>query len=966
MGRQRFIGAYTWFVVVSGLSAIVFSASRLQPAQLDARFILLAIITVGASPHLTTRIPRLSSHITVSDTFVFLTMLLFGGEASILLSAVEGFCSSLRVNKKVSTTAFNTAVMALSTFLTVWTLRLMFGRVADLPHGGYAAPLVVGLCVMALAQYAFNSGLVAILASLRINQSLWHTWKKHYLWASITYFAGASAAGIISVLVGALGFYAVVVTAPIIMIILFTYRTYLNSVEVSQAKADQAERHGEELSRHFAEQQRMSRALQESERQFRSAFEHAAGMAVVGTSGRWLKVNRALCRMLGYPEAELLGMSFQAVTHQDDVANDLTYLYDLMQNDESALQMEKRYVHKSGAEVWVLQSASLVRDSQNRPLQLIFQIQDITGRRRTEEALRTSETELRALFSAMTDVILVLSAEGQYLKVAPTNPTLLYKPSPELIGKTLHEIFPMAQADYFLRQIQTSIESNQPQNFEYSLHIGDKIVCFEASISPTQNSTVFWVARDITERKLAEDRIQHAATHDELTGLPNRALLLDRLSMAIERARRSSDYRFAVLFLDLDRFKVINDSLGHLMGDQLLVELSRRLEQCLRKVDTVARLGGDEFAVLLDWIEDQDVPVRAAGRIQQAMAQPFNLGGHEISTTVSIGIALSSNSYELPEEILRDADTAMYRAKSNGKAHYEVFNVLMHARAVELLNLETDLRRALERGDIRVHYQPVVALPTKQIVGFEALARWRHPERGFIPPAQFIPLAEETGLIVQLDMLVLSEAWRQMAAWQRQFPSALPLSMSVNLSAKLFGRPDAVERITYILKGVDLSPAHLCCEITESVLMENTENAIDMLKRLKSLGARVSIDDFGTGYSSLSYLHRFPIDILKIDRSFVSGMGTDKESSEIVGTILALASKLEMDVIAEGVETEGQLTQLEASGCEFGQGYFFSEPRDARTIGALLEMNFPTRPDAFSPSPHFFQEDETLSSDLSM
>jgi len=432
--------------------------------------------------------------------------------------------------------------------------------------------------------------------------------------------------------------------------------------------------------------------------------------------------------------------------------------------------------------------------------------------------------------------------------------------------------------------------------------------------------------QDITERKRAEEQVHHAAFHDALTGLPNRTLLSDRLSLALARAKRNKEYQFAVLFLDLDRFKLVNDSLGHTLGDQLLVELGRRLELCMRKVDTVARLGGDEFGMLLDGIKDPYDAIYIAERIQEELLEPFTLNGHEFLTTTSIGIAFSQTGYDGPEDILRDADIAMYRAKANGKARYEVFDVAMHSHAVEMLNLERELRHAIERKEVAVHYQPIVSLTDRMLVGFEALARIESPELGPISPAQFIPLAEETGLIIPLGMLVLESACRQMLQWHRKYPRRPPLTISVNLSSKQFTQLNLVELIRKGLEQTGMDASCLQLEITESVIMEKAQDAAEMLAQLKKLGVKLSIDDFGTGYSSLSYLHSFPFDIMKIDRSFVCRMGIDNESTGIVETILTLAQKLGKKAVAEGVETEDQVAALVALGCNYGQGYLFSRP----------------------------------------
>ena len=441
---------------------------------------------------------------------------------------------------------------------------------------------------------------------------------------------------------------------------------------------------------------------------------------------------------------------------------------------------------------------------------------------------------------------------------------------------------------------------------------------------------------DITERKVS----------DPLTGLPNRLLFIDRLGRLIKHAKRRKDILFAVLFLDLDGFKMINDSMGHLIGDQLLLGVANRLEKCLRSTDTVARLGesftvarlgGDEFTVLLDDLKDPNDAKSAADRLMKALAPPFILGGKEVFTSVSIGIALSNTAYEHAEDMLRDADTAMYRAKSLGKARFEVFDADMRASVLARLQLETDLRGALEREEFRNFYQPIVSLDSGQIVGFEALLRWQHPTRGLVGPEEFILVAEETGLIRELGWWNLREACRQMSDW-RTGPNGRPdLIISVNLSAKQFLQPNLVVDIRKLLHELSLSPDALKLEITESAVMADPSAAVEMLQQIKSIGIHLAIDDFGTGYSSLSYLHRFPLDTLKIDRSFIRDMQEDGEGMEIARTILPMANNLRLDVVAEGVETLEQVALLKQLHCKYAQGYYFSKPLSAENSTALLE-----------------------------
>jgi diguanylate cyclase (GGDEF)-like protein/PAS domain S-box-containing protein len=440
--------------------------------------------------------------------------------------------------------------------------------------------------------------------------------------------------------------------------------------------------------------------------------------------------------------------------------------------------------------------------------------------------------------------------------------------------------------------------------------------------------------------------ITQAKVSDPLTGLPNRLLFIDRLNRLIKYSKRRKNHSFAVVFMDLDGFKMINDSMGHMVGDQLLVGVAERLEKCLRATDTlarlrdtytVARLGGDEFTVLLDDLKDPNDAKIAADRLMKALKPPFLLAGKEVYTSVSIGIAQSNPVYEGPDEMLRDADTAMYHAKSLGKGRYEVFDAKMRASVMARLQLETDLRHALERREFRNYYQPIVNLASGEIAGFEALLRWQHPTRGLLGPIEFIGVVEETGLIRELGWWNLSEACRQIGEWRAACPANANLIISVNLSAKQFLQPNLVADIANLLREIKLPPNALKLEITESTVMKDPAGAVEMLQQIKSLGVRLAIDDFGTGYSSLSYLHRFPLDTLKIDRSFISSMDDDGDGMEIARTILPMAKNLRLDVVAEGVETLEQFELLKKFNCAFGQGYYFSRPLSAEGITTLLK-----------------------------
>lgn len=439
------------------------------------------------------------------------------------------------------------------------------------------------------------------------------------------------------------------------------------------------------------------------------------------------------------------------------------------------------------------------------------------------------------------------------------------------------------------------------------------------------------------ERKKAEERLVYDAFYDSLTSLPNRALFMDRLQYSLERRKRYKDYLFGVLFLDVDRFKVINDSIGHLIGDQLLIMLAQRLKKHIRSSDTIARFGGDEFVILLDDIKENAYAGNFVSRIQEEMRLPFSVSGHEVFVSVSIGIVFSNlGDYSRPEEVLRDADTAMYQAKARGRGCNAIFDSTMHAKATMALRLETGLRRALERNEFTVYYQPIMSLEKNKVISFEALLRWRHPDLGLLCPAQFLMVAEETGLIVPIGEWVIRQACVQMSAWQRKLPGCRDLAVSVNVSALVFFQSDFCRIIESILQDAGLEGRCLRLEITERMLMEHPELAATLIERLKALNVLVDIDDFGTGYSALNYLRHFPIHGLKIDGSFINALTFDRNNTEIVKTIIALGHTLNFDVIAEGVETREQLEVFKSMHGQHAQGFFLHRPMDSEAAEDLL------------------------------
>ena len=790
LSKERLEAPYTWCVIACGMAVCGISIYHAAVRGIDGQVLLLALLTVVVASRVHIKIPRFNGTITVADTFVFLTMLLCGGPAAVLVATAEAVTSSARVSRRVTTYLFNAGSAACSTWATVSALNLLFGDPSQLTAHLSTAMFVLAICVMALTQYGVNLTLVAIRQACKFDLPLWYEWSRYYLWTSVTYLVGAAAAGLVAWFFGALNLYAFLVITSIIALIYFTCRTYLRNLD----------------------------AMQESEARFRSSFDHAAiGMALVSPDGRWLQVNDSLCRLLGHTSEQMLCGNYREVMHPDDLALSQTNINELLVGGSLARQMELRYIHRAGHEVWVLLSASTARDTHNAVRHLIFQVQDATL------------------------------------------------------------------------------------------------------------------------RKKAEAQLVYDASHDSLTGLPNRPAFTAQLKAALGRVeQQSGGGLLAVLFLDLDGFKTVNDSLGHGTGDELLKGIAGRLLKCVRPGDTVARLGGDEFTILLEGISNIQQAVEVAERVKEKLTLPFLLAGHEVFTGTSVGIASSLFGYTDPGDMLRDADAAMYQAKAQGKSCHAMFDEQMHEDATKRLCLESDLRRAVERNEFVVYYQPIRVLATNELRGFEALVRWLHPVQGLLSPAQFVPLAEENGLIVQIDNIVLAEACRQLREWQLQYADCGGLTINVNVSSKQFAHEGLVEVVKRVVKETGIDPRSLQLELTESAMMKNLQNTARVLNELSLLGISISIDDFGTGYSNLSYLHEFPISTLKIDRSFVNRLSGREEEWEIVRTILMLAHNLKMSVVAEGIETSEQLWQLRNLGCDYAQGYHISPPVKADDAAKML------------------------------
>lgn len=618
-------------------------------------------------------------------------------------------------------------------------------------------------------------------------------------------------------------------------------------------------------------------------------------------------------------------------------------------------QMLQTVLHNNVSEIYDVTIATdqgtsyrEVRMNPGESNQALVLLRDTTETRRAIEALR--ESEERYALAALG------ANDGLWDWDVPSNQIYFSPRWWAILGYDAHEMENSVEA-WFSRVHPEDLEALKQSLFveqwgvlthleaEFRMFHSDGsirwILCRGIAVSDSEGKLkrLAGSQTDITDRKSAEEQLLHDAFHDSLTNLPNRALMVDHLENAVARAKRHKDYKFAVLFLDLDSFKVVNDSLGHLAGDQLLIKIARRLESCVRPGDTVARLGGDEFTVLLDYIHDFDEAEVVAERIHCALERPFNLDGQNVFSSASMGIAQSSAEYESAEDILRDADTAMYQAKFKGRGQREVFEKDMHTTAVELLQLETDLRLAVERNEFVLHYQPILDIDNREVLGFEALVRWNHPKRGLLSPTDFIPTAEETGLIVPIGRWVLMEGCKHLREWQQENSD---IYLSVNMSSQQLAEEQIYEDVSHALTQTGINPNTLKIEITESLLVNNEDTTRGLLKRITELGVHLYIDDFGTGYSSLSYLHRFPINSLKIDRSFVNRLGSGRGAPSVVGTILSLADNMGINVIAEGVENEFQVNELKELRCRFAQGFYYSEPLELLQAASLAKS--PTLP----------------------
>jgi diguanylate cyclase (GGDEF)-like protein/PAS domain S-box-containing protein len=678
----------------------------------------------------------------------------------------------------------------------------------------------------------------------------------------------------------------------------------------------------------------------------RGAFDYAAiGMALIAPDGRWLKVNQALCGIVGYSEQEMLGLTYRDITHPADLAMISAHATKLLAGEIATYEVEKRYVHKEGRDVYVLLSMSLVCDANDAPLYFICQIQNISARKSTEEALFVEQERARVTLDSIGDAVLTTDTAGNigYLNAVAEKMTGWSRE--EAAGRPLTEVFHIV--DHVTRQpARNPAKMALAENKTVSMAAGVVLirrdgseVGVEDSAAPIHDrdgkvSGAVLVFHDVTVSRGMTEKMAHLAQHDALTDLPNRVLLNERIAQAIALARRHGR-KAAVLFLDVDRFKHVNDSLGHAMGDKLLLSVATRLLACVRVSDTVSRQGGDEFLVLLPDIERSQDAARFAAKMLAAQAMPHPIDGKELHVTMSIGIGLYPDDGQDADTVIKSADIAMYHAKENGRNNYQFFAQDMNTRVVERLSIESGLRGALERGEFTLLYQPKMNLESGALIGTEALIRWQHPVRGTILPEQFISIAEDCGLIVPIGSWVLREACRQAKTWEDEGLKAVPVA--VNISAVQFRHEDFLEEVRGILTETGLDPHCLELELTESVLMQDAGATGRTLRALKTMGVQLAVDDFGTGYSSLSYLTQFPIDILKIDQSFVRKMLRNANDASIISAVIGMGRTLNQRVIAEGVETEEQLRFLQARQCSEGQGYYFSHPLNTEDFANFVK-----------------------------
>jgi diguanylate cyclase (GGDEF)-like protein/PAS domain S-box-containing protein len=814
---NRKAALYWWTMVLLGGAVAVLSV--LQVAELPRADLLRALggvavaTLVGLFP---VRIPGSKNSFAAGEIYIFLLLAMYGPAAAALAAACEAGLGAYRSSKRWTSRICSPAMAALAMFpcgtLFEWAARSL--RTVGLNNAGTFVILLMALGAI----YSFaNSVLVSTVFKLKRNEALsLLNWFRDWGWVGLAFVATAALAALLFLTFEQFGLAVLIISVPMLAMFLATLHQFFARQELAEREAARNAEHLRELA--------------QSELRFQSAFTHASiGMALVSTDGRVLQGNLALGVLLGRDAAILQDREFRDFVFGDDSGLLQEQLQRIKTREVEAFSLELRSSHSSGREIWISLHCGFFAESASSEPCLIFQVHDITARRR------------------------------------------------------------------------------------------------------------------------AETRLQHVAYHDSLTNLVNRSRFTECLLQALENQRADPARQFAVMYLDFDRFKLINDSLGHNAGDEFLVMVAHRIQEHMRPSDVVARLGGDEFAILTEHQGNTHHAVALAERLQAVLRKPLQIAGKEITTSASIGITFSDVGYRTPEEVLRDADLAMYKAKAKGRAQYALFDSSLHAQATEQLSLESDLRRALDADELSLAFQPVYQLTPRRIVSFEALIRWHHRERGLISPAMFIPMAEESGLIEAITRWVLRRACAQLRGWHAQYPALADVGVHVNASSKDFASVGFSRFVSDTIEQAGLRPSLLTLEITENALMERAGAAGDTMTQLRELGIGISIDDFGTGYSSLAYLSTLPISSLKIDRSFVRQLQASNENSEIVRAVINLGTSLGKQVIAEGIETSAQLQRLEHLGCSHGQGFLLTEPLAPRQLESLLAGN-PAEADSRSPA----------------
>jgi diguanylate cyclase (GGDEF)-like protein/PAS domain S-box-containing protein len=700
------------------------------------------------------------------------------------------------------------------------------------------------------------------------------------------------------------------------------------------------------LTKEISDHKETEAALVKSEAFLNTIFDSIHDpLCIIDKSFRIVRVNEAYGKIKNIDPQRLSGEICYALLYGRSNICDGCIVQETFFSGSSC-EKEKIVLDPMGTKTWFEINTYPIVDNEGNVLHVVEHLRDVTERKQAEEALRASEERYALAARGANDGLWDWDLRSSSVYFSSFWKSMLGYEEKEVGShpeEWLGRIHPDDRKSVEAKIVSHIIGHNPHFESEYRILHKDGTYRWALNRGLAvrgDDGKAYRIAgsqTDITTRKTAEAQLLHDALHDSLTGLPNRALFMDRLDHVLRSSQRYTGYLYAVLFLDMDRFKVINDSLGHAIGDKLLIAIGQKISSSLRPGDTVARLGGDEFAILLEHIGHLADAVEIAERIQTGLSSPFSLDGHKIFSGASIGIALSSGTYERPEQILRDADIAMYQAKAKGNSSYEIFDAKMYVNVVKRLQLEADLRRAIEHKEFLLHYQPIIDLKKNSIIGFESLVRWNHPTRGLLYPTEFIPLAEETGLIFALGDWTLRESCRQLREWQEEYPQDPPLTMSVNISGKQFSQPDLINTLTSIAKETGIDTNSLAIEITESMIMGNAEAAAAKMAQLREIGIHIYIDDFGTGYSSLSNLHRFPITALKIDRTFVSKLTASGGNKEILTTIVALAKGLNLEVIVEGIELVHQLSRINNLNCHYGQGFLFSEPMAAEAMQARLE-----------------------------